>query len=151
MIVKLFGRCVLKKCFNKNTNRQMIITRTVIKSEVFFFVVQCYVLNGRKGINSTWRVKNDRFASRDMSRRFRIIWWLSDGMILDTHIFILILIYQEWHFYQADIGTLAYTCISSFITTAKTETWFKLAQFGKDGLFKGEKTFQELASLMIQI
>ncbi|GBB86238.1 hypothetical protein RclHR1_12680004 [Rhizophagus clarus] len=31
------------------------------------------------------------------------------------------------------------------------ELWFKLAQFGKDGLFKGERTFQELASLMIQI
>jgi hypothetical protein len=29
--------------------------------------------------------------------------------------------------------------------------WIKLAQFGKDGLFNGEKTFQELASLMIQI
>ncbi|GES83162.1 hypothetical protein GLOIN_2v1777971 [Rhizophagus clarus] len=31
------------------------------------------------------------------------------------------------------------------------ELWFKLAQFGKDGLFKGERIFQELASLMIQI
>ncbi|GES83371.1 hypothetical protein RCL_jg16077.t1 [Rhizophagus clarus] len=31
------------------------------------------------------------------------------------------------------------------------ELWFKLAQFGKDRLFKGERTFQELASLMIQI
>ncbi|GES82707.1 hypothetical protein GLOIN_2v1777971 [Rhizophagus clarus] len=31
------------------------------------------------------------------------------------------------------------------------EIWFKLAQFGKDGLFKGEKTFQELAALMVQI
>jgi hypothetical protein len=29
--------------------------------------------------------------------------------------------------------------------------WIKLVQFGKDGLFNGEKTFQELASLMIQI
>ncbi|GBB95838.1 hypothetical protein RclHR1_26230002 [Rhizophagus clarus] len=28
------------------------------------------------------------------------------------------------------------------------EIWFKLAQFEKDGLFKGEKTFQELAALM---
>ncbi|GES99921.1 hypothetical protein GLOIN_2v1777971 [Rhizophagus clarus] len=31
------------------------------------------------------------------------------------------------------------------------EIWFKLAQFEKDGLFKGEKTFQELAALMVQI
>src|SRR5215813_11383466 len=29
--------------------------------------------------------------------------------------------------------------------------WIKLTQLGKDELFKGEKTFQELASLMIQI
>lgn len=29
--------------------------------------------------------------------------------------------------------------------------WIKLAQLGKDGFFKGEKTFQELASLMVQI
>ncbi|GBB85929.1 hypothetical protein RclHR1_12370005 [Rhizophagus clarus] len=28
------------------------------------------------------------------------------------------------------------------------EIWFKLAQFGKDGLFKEEKTFQELVALM---
>uniref|UniRef100_U9TYQ0 Uncharacterized protein n=1 Tax=Rhizophagus irregularis (strain DAOM 181602 / DAOM 197198 / MUCL 43194) TaxID=747089 RepID=U9TYQ0_RHIID len=32
-----------------------------------------------------------------------------------------------------------------------TAIWTKLAQFGKDGFFKGEKTFQELVSLMIQI
>ncbi|GBB97367.1 hypothetical protein RclHR1_02980006 [Rhizophagus clarus] len=31
------------------------------------------------------------------------------------------------------------------------EIWFKLAQFEKDGLFKGEKTFQELVVLMVQI
>ncbi|GET03303.1 hypothetical protein GLOIN_2v1777971 [Rhizophagus clarus] len=31
------------------------------------------------------------------------------------------------------------------------EIWFKLAQFGKDGLFKEEKTFQELVALMVQI
>ncbi|GES93095.1 hypothetical protein GLOIN_2v1777971 [Rhizophagus clarus] len=32
-----------------------------------------------------------------------------------------------------------------------TEIWFKLAQFEKDRLFKGEKTFQELAALIVQI
>ncbi|CAB4428803.1 unnamed protein product [Rhizophagus irregularis] len=39
--------------------------------------------------------------------------------------------------------------VSADNSDSDTEIWFKLAQFGKDGLFKGEKTFQELASLMI--
>ncbi|CAB4379911.1 unnamed protein product [Rhizophagus irregularis] len=41
--------------------------------------------------------------------------------------------------------------VSADNSDSDAEIWFKLAQFGKDGLFKGEKTFQELASLMIQI
>ncbi|CAB5196746.1 unnamed protein product [Rhizophagus irregularis] len=40
--------------------------------------------------------------------------------------------------------------VSADNSDSDAEIWFKLAQFGKDGLFKGEKTFQELASLMIQ-
>ncbi|CAB4374643.1 unnamed protein product [Rhizophagus irregularis] len=41
--------------------------------------------------------------------------------------------------------------VSADNSDSDAEIWFKLAQFGKDGLFKGEKTFQKLASLMIQI
>ncbi|CAB4378488.1 unnamed protein product [Rhizophagus irregularis] len=41
--------------------------------------------------------------------------------------------------------------VSADNSDSDAEIWSKLAQFGKDGLFKGEKTFQELASLMIQI